>query len=351
MKNIGIVTPHLSGNGGTETVISKVLASPEIRKSFKLSLIIDGGSDDEEWLDDIDSAVKISLFRSHFNPLKLLYLIGYFIFSKKDIFLIVDTRLIAISYVVKRIFKKKYKIVSWIHFSLFDSTSVRTQYLKYADHHLAISSGIADQLRNLGIVSDKISIIYNPISPQPDEVKRRTTITDKMRFIYIGRIQFRHQKNLKLILDALALYDKPWQIDIYGDGEDFVECKIYAEKLAIQNNINWHGWKNDPWAEVVNCDALLLSSNYEGLPMILLESLAYGVPVISRDCPTGPKDIVSNKLNGILIEGNTPALFLKGIHDFEKYLPNINSVQIKQSISKFYNDSYYHNLMMKLNKI
>ena len=56
--------------------------------------------------------------------------------------------------------------------------------------------------------------------------------------------------------------------------------------------ITWHGWVDKPWEKINSASCTLLLSKFEGFPMVILESLSYGIPVISSDCPTGPEDLI-----------------------------------------------------------
>lgn len=334
---IVIMTPHLTGKGGTETVIKKFINNMKKNNSYEIRLIIDGGSDDCQWLKGIS---KVNVFAHKSNILKLWYAFFSFLFSGEDAFILIDTRLIFIASLVKKIFQKKYKIISWIHFSVFNSTSVKVKYLKYADYHFAISSGIASQMETLGINKNKIYTVFNPVS-KSDKLIKRTNPDKPKKLIYVGRVQFVHQKNLKLLLDTLSILTKPWSLDVYGDGEDLEKCKKYANSLNISNKIHWYGWTSEPWTKIKVADVLLLSSNYEGFPMIILEALAHGLPCISSDCPTGPRDIIKNNINGFLFRpGEVNEMKLK----IDKILNNefdVNPNEIAQSADKFYDEQYF----------
>lgn len=337
---ISVMTAHLSGHGGTETVLRKFVNGLQTERMYNIKLIIDGDSDEKSWMETISSEVNCKIFASHNNFLKLIFALLTFLFSNDDIFILTDTRLILVARIVKKIFFKKYTIVSWIHFSIFDSSSVNTKYLKCADYHLAISSGISRQMVSLGIKKDRIFTIFNPVSKSQNLIF--PTAEGKIKnFIYIGRIQFLGQKNLKLLIDALSKQEKNWQLDVYGDGEELGKCEEYAEKLGLNTRIRWNGWVSDPWGKIKKCDALLLTSKFEGFPMILLESLAHGVPCISSKCPTGPEDIIQEGKNGFLFEnGNQQEL--EGLINRVIGCTSVVSPKIiSESVNDFYDEKYF----------
>ena len=88
---------------------------------------------------------------------------------------------------------------------------------------------------------------------------------------------------------------------IVGDGGFRGELEALAVELGIGERVHFTGYRNNPHAVVARASALVLSSRYEGMPMVLLEALALGKPVISTDCPTGPREILDDGRFGLLV--------------------------------------------------
>ncbi len=201
-------------------------------------------------------------------------------------------------------------LVFWLHISpksVFASSKKwllnRFVFLK-ADKVVVLCKSMADELDELlgNRVRDKTIIIQNPLTIAPlDGLYAPGT----HRFVYVGRLD-EHQKKISRILKALSkMTCRDWSLVIIGDGPD----KEYLQKLAIDlnigGNIEWAGWQSDPWKYIKEnfggVEALLLTSDYEGYGMVLVEAMANGIPCISTDCPTGPRDIIRNGENGFLI--------------------------------------------------
>jgi len=107
------------------------------------------------------------------------------------------------------------------------------------------------------------------------------------------------------MLKALsALKDFNWELVIVGDGSDREYLVDLARTLRISNRVSWAGWQSNPWGyikEKGGAEALLFTSDNEGYGNVLVEAMANGIPCVAVDCPTGPRDIIRDGVNGILI--------------------------------------------------
>jgi glycosyltransferase involved in cell wall biosynthesis len=95
-----------------------------------------------------------------------------------------------------------------------------------------------------------------------------------------------------------------WILDIYGDGVEKNNLQKLIDELNLSSNVILHGNSNTMEKNYLNASIFLFTSKAEGLPMVLIEAISYGIPCISYDCPTGPSDIITNKEDGFLIEEN-----------------------------------------------
>ena len=207
-----------------------------------------------------------------------------------------------------------------------------------ADYYLAISSGIKKQLIQLGIPSQKISLIFNPVVSDYHIIDRPTS---ECRFIYLGRVDLDKQKNIKDLLIALSKVIGKWQLNIYGDNSNAQPVQKLVNTLNLQDKIKWNGFLNDPWNNIPKVSALVLTSNYEGLPMVLCEAISHGVYCISSDIETGPDDIIQNGVNGHLYMPNNIKQLTKQLQwviTHHNELPN--QQLIIESSKKFSLDNY-----------
>ncbi len=118
----------------------------------------------------------------------------------------------------------------------------------------------------------------------------------------LDEIQKDHRTLLRAYAQLAAKHgDLEEDLVIVGDGGFRAELEALAAELGVGARVHFTGYRNNPHAIVAGASALVLSSRYEGMPMVLLEALALGKPVISTDCPTGPREILDDGKFGLLV--------------------------------------------------
>ncbi|MFD1473011.1 glycosyltransferase [Companilactobacillus mishanensis] len=346
MKKIQLFIPYMTGFGGTETVISNLYSEYKKieQKDYQLKVTSIGGYKNGNWLKKVDNKHIIWLTNiPKVRFLQYLLLLPFILFNevkkdKPDVVISTEPFIWFLLYVIKKITRSNYKVMSWYHFSL-SIKKIRKFLIKPIDGHLAISTGISRQIINLGISPDKVKVIFNPIMRKEITV-RRTENAQPCKFAYVGRIMLDGQKNMRSILNCLSQIESNWTLDVFGSGNN-AEVKNYAEKLGISNKVHFQGFQVDVWSNMDTMDCLLMTSRFEGLPMVLNEAISVGIPVMSFNCSTGPSDIINDK-NGVLVPDKDEASFVKGLQKFtNREICFQDTSEIKNSISKFYSDNYF----------
>lgn len=131
------------------------------------------------------------------------------------------------------------------------------------------------------------------------------------RVLAVGRLDY--QKGFDRLIDAWSLLPaslrERWQLDLFGQGEwrDMLQQQI--DRLGLKESVRIHPPTKEIAQEYSTSAFLAMSSHYEGFPMVMIEAMSSGLPVVSFDYPCGPKDIIHDGKNGLLVkEGDVSAL-------------------------------------------
>lgn len=133
--------------------------------------------------------------------------------------------------------------------------------------------------------------IFNPILPK--EIERLSTQPieiDRPYIVHVG--SFKKAKRHDLLLKAYSKTEKTHKLLLLGQGKLREEAERQVEKLNLSNDVIFLGFKANPYPYIKNAKLLVLSSEIEGLGMVLIEALQLGTPAISFDCDHGPREIL-----------------------------------------------------------
>src|SRR5439155_27303373 len=121
--------------------------------------------------------------------------------------------------------------------------------------------------------------------------------------VLLGVGHLRLQKDFPTLIRAFALARarRPMRLVLLGEGGQRTELQKMIEDFGVQADVCLYGYTENPFAWMANASMFVLSSAWEGLPAVLIEALACGCPVVSTDCPSGPREILDGGKYGKLV--------------------------------------------------
>ncbi len=184
-------------------------------------------------------------------------------------------------------------------------TRLRSLLYRHADGIVVQSHGLRDWASGL-VRDDAIHVIPNPVKPVLNGSEYPSHRQGSGRTVVaMGRLV--SEKRFDLLLRAFCQCTKThddWSLIIVGEGEERRSLETLTRELGLEGRVKLPGLVQDPAHILHGADVFVLSSSYEGFPNALLEAMACGLAVISTDCGSGPREIVRNGVNGLLVAPN-----------------------------------------------
>lgn len=234
------------------------------------------------------------------------------------------------------------------HGSVFQTDNAREFYKKYKK------------------IYNNSTVIPNPVVVNKETLELQQSIPlykdrDK-RIVTVGRLSI-NQKRQDVLLEAFKMFYEThpdYKLVIYGDGGDRGKIQQMIDDMGMSDSVTLAGRTDNVYKDIFYASALVLTSDYEGIPNALIEALSVGVPVVSTDCsPGGAALLIKNGENGFLVpRGDTYALSEKlsmivdnsDISDrFSNNGPNISSKFSEGVISDKW-ESYLKSIIRKSDK-
>jgi glycosyltransferase involved in cell wall biosynthesis len=151
-----------------------------------------------------------------------------------------------------------------------------------------------------------LEVIENPLTLIPNH---RALLKNK-RVISLGRLNQQKQfDHLIEIWNMIAQKYPDWKLSIYGNGEKEKVLKEMIERLHLSSSVEIHPATSDISSVLLENSIYVMTSKYEGFPLTLIESMVHGVPPISYMCKCGPKEIIHNEVDGLLVPFNNKNIF------------------------------------------
>ena len=191
---------------------------------------------------------------------------------------------------------------------------------------------LTDKDREAWAELDHVVTIPDPLPFVPAKV---SPLTEK-RVVAIAR--YSHEKGIDLLLRAWAEvenYCDEWRLDVFGDG-DRTLYEHQIDRLGIdKTRCQLHGRTDDVEREYCNSSIFVLSSRFEGFGMVIIEAMACGLPVVAFDCPWGPRSIIHDGEDGLLVANGDWISLAQGL-----VLANVQRFQIERVAEQWLNEIF-----------
>ncbi|CNL40676.1 glycosyltransferase family 4 protein [Yersinia proxima] len=305
MKKIAFFGGDISHAGGTERV-SLALSNYLVKNGYQVIIISLSGNAPPKF--HVDESIKIVSLFNEKKRFSLAYFSVVFrlrrvlIDESIDVLIDVDTMLALFS--TTALLGTKIKHISWEHFNYKSNLNIKSRKLarkiaaKYSDAVVTLTEKDRNYWLEKNKYPKKIIAIPNPL---PFESKSKLTKKHSKKILALGRLTY--QKGFDLLLDIWAKIENmnnDWRLIIAGDGED---KQLLLDKIKMLNLKNVELLPSTPHVNELydQSSIYVMTSRFEGFPMVLLEAKASGLPIVAYDCDTGPSELIINHDDGFLI--------------------------------------------------
>ncbi|WP_273831811.1 glycosyltransferase [Guptibacillus sedimenti] len=201
----------------------------------------------------------------------------------------------------------KIAILHNTHLQSEDIHDVKSSYqylIEHADdvdHIVALTHEQKKDLSHHIFNNEKISIIPHSIAPST----KNKSVQKQNKFVFIGRLTDVKQPDHLIEAYQMAREQlSDFTLDIYGEGPVKEKLEEQIKEYKLENHVTLKGLTDDPEGVFASAKASFLPSQYEGFGLVIMESLNNGCPVVAYDIKYGPRDLVKDHENGLIVEKN-----------------------------------------------
>lgn len=178
---------------------------------------------------------------------------------------------------------------------------------------ICVAQAIADDIKALGIQPRRCEVIYNPFDVQKiQQLAQAYPVQTQSPFLlHVG--SFNPRKRHDRLLRAYKQSGVRVPLVLMGQGSHQAEIEQQIIQLGLSEQVTLHPFEANPYPYIQAACALLLSSDQEGLPTVLIEALICGTAIVSVDCPSGPAEILTDDLKQFLVQMDDENALAKAI--------------------------------------
>lgn len=310
MKTVAFIINDVSGAGGTERVAIRIANQLAAERGFRIMFISLYESRSSIFFDMSRAVKHVSIYTEEKHgiwryPLTFLHLRR--LLRAYSIDIAIDVDCILDLYTLPAAAGLSTKVVSWEHFNFNQNPQVPYRKIarrlagRYADAIVTLTEEDQRLYRKNLHLRCPIVTIGNPMRKMSARSEYDITSTN---LLSIGRLT--PQKGFDLLVQVAAriLPSNPdWHWQILGEGKDRESLEKQIKRAGLEEQVSFLGNRGDVDDYYKRAAIFVLTSRYEGLPMVLLEAKAHRLPIVSFNCETGPAEIIDDGQNGFLIDG------------------------------------------------
>jgi len=314
-KSVALFLAELTGGGAQRVMVN--LAQGLTERGIKVDLVL--AKAEGPYLAEIPENVRIVNLESRRTLTSLPSFVRYLRREKPVTILSALDHANIITIWAAWLSRVRVRVVVSVHVSyrFLDLSSLRVRFWQWlirtfyplADNIVVVSEEARkDFLDTTGLDPDSVKVIYNPVVT-PELLKKAEMPIDHPWFapkelpVILGVGRLSKQKDFPSLIQAFSRVRQtcPVRLMIIGEGEERESLEKLIAELGIDEDVDLPGFVNNPYSYMAHAAVFVLSSAWEGLPTVLIESLAVGTPVVSTDCPSGPMEILNGGKYGKLV--------------------------------------------------
>ena len=160
---------------------------------------------------------------------------------------------------------------------------------------VAVSKGVEKDFIKVFGSKSRITTIYNPIDVEQVVSTANEYIPDIEKPYIVNVGKFKLQKRHDILIKAYAKANVQEKLVLVGTGDLLEASKKLVKDLEIEDKVIFTGFKKNPYPYIKHAKLMVVSSDFEGFSIAILEALALGTPIISTDCPSGPSEVLEQQ--------------------------------------------------------
>ena len=317
-RRIAMLMPSLAGGGAEKMFL--MVAAGLARRGFAVDLLIERA--EGPYVELVPTGVRLLRLDARLSGTTLPKLLRYLHRERPDVLLSNLDWTNAFALIAKKFFAREPRVVVR-QAAVFSAALAESRFrirgivmralkrlLPSADAIIAVSRGVAEDLeRHLpGAARDLVRVVPNPVVDSELAARAAAPVAhpwfaDRRVPVVLSAGRLHSHKDFPTLLRAFSevAQSRPARLVILGEGPLLARLRALARELRIERAVDFPGFRTNPFAYMAKARVFALSSTSEGLPSVLIESMACGTPVVATDCPYGPREILEGGRWGRLV--------------------------------------------------